>query len=190
MENTQTQNPNGEVLLDEKVEAPETTTEDSNTHQIPKASFDAVSEKYKSEKAQREALEKRISEIETQKLKEKEDFKGLAERLEKELSSVKLDNLKKDLIQEAITKNQLSARLSKIVVGSNEEEIKKSLEEAKAFYKETLEEIKKEKTAYDSSGMPKKQKQSISSREEFKELYAKNPEEARRQLIAETSGKR
>jgi len=161
----------------------ETSDEKKNTETtqeatIPKSSFDAVSEKYKKAKAEKEALESKFAEIDKATLKEKEDYKGLVEKLETENKGLKVLGIKQDLIQQAINNKEIDPFFSKFIKGETEEEISQSIEEAKTFNLKLQEKYKSGKTASDDSGTGKVQSKEPMSQEEWMELYQKNPEEA------------
>jgi hypothetical protein len=162
---------------------PETTDESKNTENkqelsIPKARFDEVNLKAKEAEKRAQELESKLAEIEKNTLKEKENFKELAEKLEAELKVERLTGLKRDLIQEAIISKELNPKLAKMVSGTSEEEIKASLEDAKAYHKELIDQYEKDHTASDNSGFGGKNTDNPMSKEEYARLLREDPSKA------------
>lgn len=153
-------------------------TEEKQEITIPKTRFDEVNQKAKEAEAKAKDLEAKLAEIETAKLKEKESYKELAEKLEAENNQLKISGLKRDLVQEAIISKELNPRLAKLVIGNTEEEIKKSLEEAKAYHKELTEGLKKDLTATDGATKGGGTKASPMTADEWMALYDKDPKAA------------
>lgn len=153
---------------------------------IPKTRFDEVNQKAKELEAKLAEIEKEKKEAEKKKLEEEGKIKELLEMTKSENDKLKIEGLKRDLIQEAIISKKLHPKLSKMVTGSTEEEIKKSLEEAIAFNSEIQDQIKDDKTATDNTGSGKKGKFTPMSTEEWMRLYEKDPKEADRILKEET----
>lgn len=167
----------------QKKTEPDTTDESKKTDKnqelsIPKSRFDEVNQKAKEAELRVQELEAKLAQIENEKLKEKEDFKGLAEKLEAENIKLKIEGLKQNLIQEAIISKELHPRLAKLVRGNTEEEIKQSLQEAKVYYQELNESLKKDLTATDEANKGAGTKVSPMTASEWMELYEKNPKEA------------
>lgn len=167
--------------------SPEATDESKNTENseelsIPKDRFDQVNQKKKELESRLKELEEEKQEREKKELEEKESYKELTEKLKSENEQLRLNGIKRDLVQEAITSKELHPRLSKMVQGSSEEEIKQSLEDAKAYHKEVLESFKEEHKATDDAGKGKSEKTEPMSQEEWMKLYDKDPEEADRIL--------
>lgn len=145
---------------------------------IPKSRFDEVNSKKKE-------LEDKLAAIEAEKKAEAEKrmaeegkTKELLEIREKEVAALRLDILKRDLIQDAITNQKLHPKLAKMVVGSTEEELKKSLEDAIAYNKEIDETVKNDKTAKDNGAGKGKSDTTRMSTEEWMTLYQKDPKAA------------
>lgn len=153
---------------------------------IPKSRFDEVNTAKKELEARLEAIENDKQEAEKKKLEEEGKIKELLDMTKAENDKLKIDGLKRDLIQEAIINNKLHPKLSKMVAGSTEEEIKKSLEEAIQFNSELQDQIKEDKKAPDNTGSNKKGKFTPMSTEEWMRLYEKDPDEADRILREET----
>ena len=153
---------------------------------IPKARFDEVNNKAKELEKLLAEKEKAEKEAEKKKLEEEGKIKELLDITQAENDKLKLDGLRRDLIQEAITSNKLHPRLSKMVKGSTEEDIKKSLEEAVAYQEELKTDFKIDLTAKDNVGNPKTTKTPLST-EEYMRLVKENPAEADR-LFKESVG--
>lgn len=162
---------------------PEKTDESKNTEKnqeltIPKSRFDEVNQKAKEAERKAQELETKLAEIEKANLKEKENYKELSEKLEAENSNLKIEGLKRDLIQEAIISKELHPRLAKLVQGKTEEEIKQSLQEAKAYHQEIQDGLKKDLTATDGATKGDGAKATPMTASEWMELYEKDPKEA------------
>lgn len=149
---------------------------------IPKSRFDEVNSKKKE-------LEDKLAAIEAEKKAEAEKrmaeegkTKELLEIREKENAALKLDILKRDLIQDAITNQKLHPKLSKMVVGSTEDELKKSLEDAIAYNQEIAESLKNDKTAKDNGAGKGKSDKTPMTTEEWMKLYQKDPKAANEYL--------
>lgn len=157
---------------------PPKTDPQPEEHMIPKSRFDEVNNRAKEAEAKLAEREAEDAEREKKALEESGKFKELYEKAEAEKKSLTLEVVKRDLIQEAITSNKLHPRLSKMVQGSNEEEIKKSLEDAIAYQAETLEKLKEGKTADDNAGGGGSKKPAPMSAEEWMKLFQEDPKKA------------
>lgn len=145
---------------------------------IPKARLDEVLEEARQAKeklALREAADQKAAE---EKLAAEGKTKELLEIREKEIASLRIDGLKRDLVQDAINNQKLHPKLAKMVTGSTEEEIKKSLEEAIEYQTDIDAELKKDKTATDLGGGQGGTEVKPMSTQEYMELYNKDPKAA------------
>lgn len=172
--------------MTEEVKTPPTSDETKKTDKeeltIPKTRFDEVNNKAKELEQRLAEIEKDKKEAEKKKLEEEGKIKELLELTKAENDKLKIDGLRRDLVQEAITSNKLHPRLSAMVKGSNEEEIKKSLEEAIAYQEELKTSFKSDLTATDNTGNPKPTQKTPMSTEEYMRLAKENPEEADRRF--------
>lgn len=156
---------------------------------IPKARFDEVNEakkKLEDELAKRDADAKAEAE---KKLVEEGKTKELLEIREAENAKLKLDILKRDLIQDAITNNLLHPKLSKMVVGTNEDELKASLADAIAYNKEVADTLKNDKTAIDKGAGGGNSDVKPLSTEEWMKMYKEDPVKANEYLAKLTEAK-
>lgn len=157
------------------------TEESENTDQqpkdgnfIPKQRFNEVNEKKKE-------LEARLAEIETEKkaqeqkkLEEEGKLKELTDQLKKENEALKLEGLKRDKIQKAISNNQLDHSLAKLVFGNTAEEIDQSLNDAIEYQKQLLAKFKEQNIAEDNSGKgAQEKKEEPKTQQEWIEFFEK-----------------
>lgn len=157
---------------------------------IPKARLDEVT-------AAKVAAEDKLAKIEADKkaadeakLIEDGKTKELLEIREKENATLKLDILKRDLIQDAVTNSGLNPRLSAMVAGDTEEAIKTSITKALDYQKEIEEGIKADKTATDKgAGNGNNKDFKVLTTAEYMELYNKDPKEADKYLKELTARK-
>jgi len=154
---------------------------------IPKTRFDEVNNTKKELEKKLAEIERLNEEDEKKKLEEKGELKELTEKQKVEIEQLKLDGLKRDLIQEAITSKKLKPQLAKMVTGNSEDEIKVSLEEAVKFNEELLADIKENKTASDDSGVAGGKKESPMSAEEWMKMHKEDPNKAN-EYLREQSG--
>lgn len=180
---------NQEQVPPVKTDESKNTDQKQEEHMIPKSRFDEVNNRAKEAEEKLAALETAKAEQEKKDLEEKGKFKELYEKTESEKKRLELEVVKRDLVQEAITSNKLHPRLSKMVVGSTEEEIRKSLDDAITYHNEVLEGFKQDKTAKDDSGAGNKGGFTPMSREEWTALYEKDPAAADK-ILAEMTAKR
>lgn len=168
--------------------APGASDETKNTEKkqeditIPKARFDEVNDAKKELEDKLAKIELDKKEAEEARLKEEGKTKELLEIREKEIASLKIDGLRRDLIQDAITNNKLNPKLAKMVTGLTEAEIKQSLEDAIAYQKDVEETFKNGKTAKDDGGTKGTTTETPMSTEEWMTLYKKDPEAANEYL--------
>lgn len=170
----------------EATEESKKTEETQEEQTIPKNRFDEVNEKRKVAEERLKELEEAEAERKKEDLKKNKEFEKLSEQQKAEIEQLKLDGKKRDLISEAISNKELHPKLAKMVTGSTEDEIKKSLEDAKAYHQEIQEQFKDDNTATDDSGSGKKKKKEAMSTEEWMELYDKDPDKADKILAEET----
>lgn len=169
--------------------APATTENKDEGITIPKARFDEVNAEKKrleDELAKRDADAQAAAEA---KLAEEGKTKELLEIRERENATLKLDILKRDLISDAINNKGLNAKLSNMVQGTSEAEIKSSIEAAIAFQKEVEDGIKADKTATDTGGGSGTSDFKVLSTQEYMELYNKDPKAADQYLKELTAKK-
>ncbi|MHC1728077.1 MAG: hypothetical protein AB9866_19085 [Syntrophobacteraceae bacterium] len=126
--------------------------EKQEEHMIPKSRFDEVNNKAKEAEAKLAAIEAEKAEQEKKKLEEDNKFKELYESEKAEKGKLALEVTKRDLIAQAVESKEFHPTLSKMVVGSTEEELKASLEDAKTYFKEVQEKLKSDITASDDAG--------------------------------------
>lgn len=153
---------------------------------IPKSRFDEVNNTKKELEEKLAEAERRKEAEEKKKLEEEGKLKELTDQLKAENESLKLDGLKRDLVQEAITSNKLKPQLAKMVTGNSEEEIKNSLDEAIKFNEELLADLKENKTASDDSGVAGNKKESPMSAEDWMKMYKEDPDKANEYLREQT----
>lgn len=167
-------------------EASDETKNTANTQEelsIPKIRFDEVNNAKKELEKQLKTLQDAQKEREKKELEEKEQYKELADKLKVENEQLRLESYKQNLIQEAINSKELHPRLSHMIKGGTEEEIKKTLEEAKAYHKEVIERVTQEHTASDNTGTKKAySKKEPMSQAEYMKLMKEDPEEAERYI--------
>lgn len=146
---------------------------------IPKARFDEVNEAKKKAEEQLAKYEAEKKAEAEKKLAEEGKYKELLAAREAENAKLKLDVLKRDLVQEAVSAGKLHARLAKMVVGNTEEEIKASLQEATSYYEDLKKELKDGKLATDTGvGSGKNDDEKVMSAQEWMELERKDPKAA------------
>jgi len=171
---------------------PETTDESKNTentqknneNMIPKDRFDEVNQERIELLAAKKTSDDAIAKATKAQLTKDKKFEELSTTLQKEnsekdglISSLKLDGTKRDLIQDAINNKEINPKLAKMVVGSTEEELKQSLEDAKEYHKEIMSNYEDDRKAEDDSGAGSGKKK-IMSTEEYEGLLRSDPKKA------------
>lgn len=165
----------------------ETKNTDTNSEvSIPKTRFDEVNEERKQLEARLKEIEEKQAEEEKKKLEEKESYKELTERLKKENEELRISGIRRDKVQEAINNKELHPKLAHLVSGNTEEDIVKSIENAKSVFADIQETVKSEHTASDDGGANRSGKAEEMSTQEWMELYKKDPEKADQILKEET----
>lgn len=163
------------------------TEQKQEEHMIPKSRFDEVNNRAKEAEKKLAALESEKAEQEKKALEESGKFKELYEKEQAEKARLQTEVLKRDLIQQAIINKEIHPSLTRMIQGTTEDEIKKSLEDAKAYHKEIQEEIKSEKTATDDVPGSKTETQGFKGVDEWVDEYHKDPKKAYQSLVEETN---
>lgn len=133
---------------------------------IPKARFDEVNNAKKELEQKLQVFEAEKKKVEEEKLAADGKLAELLKIRETENAQLRLDVLKRDLVQQVISDGKLNAKLASMVTGSNEEEIKKSIESAIAFQADFVKGLKDGQSASDNTP-------GSGSQTEFKEMTAK-----------------
>lgn len=162
-------------------ESKKTETQENDEKFIPKSRFDEINEARKKLEAENLAFKEKEEKAKKEQLIKEKKFEELAETLTAENQSLKLAGIKRDLIQEAINNKEIKPELTKMIVGTTEEEIKSSIEEAKEYHKSILSQYENERTASDDSGASSTGKK-IMSKEEYQKLLKDKPDEANEYL--------
>lgn len=179
-----------EVKTESTTVTPTTQEKKDEEIVIPKARFDEVNQAKKELEDKLAKIEADKKAAEEAKLKEDGKTKELLEIREQENAKLKLDILKRDLIQDAVTNSGLNPRLSAMVAGDTEEAIKSSITKALEYQKEIEDGIKADKTATDKgAGNGNNSDFKVLTTQEYMELYNKDPKEADKYLKELTARK-
>jgi hypothetical protein len=162
-------------------------TEQQEERTIPVDRFNEVNNRAKEAEAKLAAFEAEKVENEKKALEESGKFKELYEKSEAEKTKLALDVKKISLVQEAINSKELHPSLSKMITGSTEEELKASLDSAKAYHKDLVEQFKTDKTATDNAPGKTKTEVQIKGVDEFVKEFNENPDNAFKALMEETN---
>lgn len=157
---------------------------------IPKARFDEVNNAKKELELKLAAIEAEKKKAEEEKMAKDGKLQELLSLREAENAKLRLDVLKRDIVQKAISEGKLNARLSGMVVGTTEEELTKSLENAIAYQADVVKGLKEGKTAQDDApGAGQGGGQKVMTAQEWMTLEAKDPKAADEYLRQLTAGK-